>query len=257
MEYLIVCTIALLASGLTLFSGFGLGTLLLPAFILFFPPDVAVGMTAIVHFLNNIFKLVLLGKHADGKVVLRFGVPAIVSALVGAALLVYVTDLPAVGQIEILGWTFFVMPVKLLIALLMIVFAVVEIVPVFEQMQIDPRYLPLGGVLSGFFGGISGHQGALRSAFLVRAGLSKESFIATGVVIACMIDVTRLSVYAEHISSAGLGENAALLIAATLSAFTGAFVGNRLVKKVTMAGIQRTVSVLLILIAVALALGVV
>ncbi|MEK9138207.1 MAG: sulfite exporter TauE/SafE family protein, partial [Bacteroidota bacterium] len=59
MEYLIVCTIALLASGLTLFSGFGLGTLLLPAFILFFPPDVAVGMTAIVHFLNNIFKLVL------------------------------------------------------------------------------------------------------------------------------------------------------------------------------------------------------
>jgi acyl-CoA reductase-like NAD-dependent aldehyde dehydrogenase len=44
-----------------------------------------------------------------------------------------------------------------------------------------PGYLPVGGLLSGFFGGLSGHQGALRSVFLLRAGLTKESFIATGV----------------------------------------------------------------------------
>ncbi len=37
MAYFIVAAVALLASGLTLFSGFGLGTLLLPAFALFFP----------------------------------------------------------------------------------------------------------------------------------------------------------------------------------------------------------------------------
>ncbi len=30
MEYVIVCTVALFASGLTLFSGFGLGTILMP-----------------------------------------------------------------------------------------------------------------------------------------------------------------------------------------------------------------------------------
>ena len=35
MELLIVCTAALVASGLTLFSGFGLGTLLMPVFALF------------------------------------------------------------------------------------------------------------------------------------------------------------------------------------------------------------------------------
>ena len=33
---------------------------------------------------------------------------------------------------------------------------------------------------SGFFGGLSGMQGALRSAFLARAGLSKEAFVASG-----------------------------------------------------------------------------
>jgi uncharacterized protein len=37
MPYLIICLAAFLASGLTLFSGFGLGTLLLSVMALFFP----------------------------------------------------------------------------------------------------------------------------------------------------------------------------------------------------------------------------
>ena len=32
MKYLLICSTAFLTSGLTLFSGFGLGTLLLPVF---------------------------------------------------------------------------------------------------------------------------------------------------------------------------------------------------------------------------------
>ncbi len=82
MDFVIVCLVALGASGLTLFSGFGLGTLLLPAFLLFFPADLAVAMTALVHFLNNTFKLILLGRHADRSVAIRFGIPAIVASFV-------------------------------------------------------------------------------------------------------------------------------------------------------------------------------
>ncbi|MBM4056021.1 MAG: sulfite exporter TauE/SafE family protein, partial [Planctomycetes bacterium] len=37
MVYLVICTVSLVVSALTLFSGFGLGTLLMPAFALFFP----------------------------------------------------------------------------------------------------------------------------------------------------------------------------------------------------------------------------
>ena len=43
MSYLLVPFVALLASALTLFSGFGLGTLLLPAFAVWFPVDAAAG----------------------------------------------------------------------------------------------------------------------------------------------------------------------------------------------------------------------
>lgn len=56
MDIVLIALVAFLGSGLTFFSGFGLGTVLLPAFALFFPVQIAVGLTAIVHFLNNLFK---------------------------------------------------------------------------------------------------------------------------------------------------------------------------------------------------------
>jgi hypothetical protein len=73
MSYLIICSVALIASGLTFFSGFGLGTLLFPAFAVFFAVERAVALTAVVHFLNGLFKLFLLWRHIDRAVVVRFG----------------------------------------------------------------------------------------------------------------------------------------------------------------------------------------
>ena len=61
MDYFVICAVAVLASGVTLFSGFGLGTVLMPAFALFFPVPVAIAATAVVHLANNLFKFVLVG----------------------------------------------------------------------------------------------------------------------------------------------------------------------------------------------------
>ena len=255
MEFIIVCFVALLASGLTLFSGFGLGTLLLPAFLAFFPVDLAIAMTAIVHFLNNVFKLVLVGRNASARVALRFGIPAIVAAFGGAAVLLLVADIDPIASFEYSGRAFHISPVKLLMAILITGFAFLEVLPSGSGFEIDQKYLPLGGLLSGFFGGLSGHQGALRSAFLIKAGLSKESFIATGVVIACFVDATRLTVYAQHFAVSGLNENIVLISAATLCAFLGAFFGNKLLKKITLRAIQVIVSILLLVVALGLGVG--
>jgi len=113
----------------------------------------------------------------------------------------------------------------------------------------------LGGILSGFFGGLSGIQGAIRSAFLIKSGLSKEAYIATGVMIACLVDITRLTVYASRFASTNLHENLTLLISATLSAIAGAYLGKKLLKKVTLRNIQLLVAVMLILISIALGTG--
>lgn len=249
MDYLVVCTVALAASGLTLISGFGLGTLLLPAFLLFFPADQAVAMTGIVHFLNTLFKLLLVGRQADRGVVLRFGIPAVLAALGGATVLVYTSGLTPLLRYELGGGVHEILPVKVVMGLVIAAFAVMELFPAGGTAHLDRKLLPLGGLLSGFFGGLSGHQGALRSAFLLRAGLTREAFIGTGVVTACLVDITRLSVYAAHARAVGFGEHLPLMLAAVLAAFTGAFVGKRLAHKMTMRSVQIVVSVLLLLVA--------
>jgi len=255
MDFIVICTVAFGASLMTFFTGFGLGTLLLPAFAAFFPAEVAVALTAVVHFLNSLFKLVLVGKRANLRVAVRFGTPAIVAAFGGAFVLVWLADQAPLWRYDVAGRSLQVMPVAFVIAVLMMGFAALELWPRFKRVSIPTRYLPLGGLLTGFFGGLSGHQGALRSAFLVRAGLEKESFIATGVVIAAVVDVTRLLVYSERFFAADLARNGPLLGAAVVAAFAGALAGNRLLRKISLRSIEAAVAVLLVLVAVGLGSG--
>jgi uncharacterized membrane protein YfcA len=262
MSYLIICTVALFVSALTLFSGFGLGTLLMPAFALFFPIEVAVAATAIVHLVNNIFKVLLVGKKADFSVVLKFALPAAAAAMMGALLLNTMAGAEPIAQYMLAGRTCSITTVKLVIAFLILAFALLEIIPGFEKLSFDPKYIPVGGALSGFFGGLSGHQGALRTAFLIRAGLQKEVFIGSMVVSAVVVDVSRLIVYGSTFFSrdfsiltekGGIG----LVVAGSLAAFLGAFIGSRLLKKITMRAIQLTVGILLFVLSIALGAGLV
>lgn len=255
MDLFILCLSALIASLLTFFSGFGLATILTPVFAIFFPIETAIALTGIVHFLNNIFKLVLLGSQANKSVVVRFGIPAFFAAMIGAFLLLKLGDLRPLYSYEITGKEFAIMPVKLTVAILLIFFALMEIIPSLKNIKPGSNHLFIGGLLSGFFGGLSGNQGALRSAFLLRLSLTKESFIATGAVIACIIDLSRLGVYSTRLSQSGLLENVPLVVMATLSALAGAFFGSRLLSKVSMASVQIITTIILIILSIALGLG--
>lgn len=257
MEILLICAVAFFASGLTLFSGFGLGTLLLPVFGLFFPVDIAIAMTAIVHFLNNIFKLFLFKDHIRIPVLLRFGIPSVLAALAGALLLDHLGKIEPIMSYTLGNNLHHIVFLKVVIGVLMIIFACFELIPALKKLSLPPAYLPLGGVLSGFFGGLSGHQGALRSIFLLRLNLSKEQFIGTGIAVACLIDISRLSVYAMHIRSAGASLNFSWLTAATISAFAGAWLGNRVLKKITIGILHYIVALFIILFSIALIAGLV
>lgn len=256
MDILIVCIVALLASVLTFFSGFGLGTLLLPAFALFMPVEHAIAMTAVVHLLNGLFKLALLRKHIDSRVLLRFGLPAVLAAVLGAWLLSALGTLPALHAYTAFGHRFEILPLKLVIGMLLLLFAMIELLPKLRDLEFDARWQPLGGALSGFFGGLAGMQGALRSAFLARSGLDKQAFVATGAAIACVIDVSRLAVYAGTLLAVFGTLDHRLLACAVLAAFAGAWLGNRLLHKTTLRGLQRVVAAMLFAFAIGLILGV-
>ena len=103
MEYLVVCLISPVASSLTLFSGFGIGKLLLPAFLLFFPAEVAVATAAIIHLFNNLSKLTLLGRLANRTEALCLSLSAIGAWFVGAGLLVASSGIPSLMSYSALG----------------------------------------------------------------------------------------------------------------------------------------------------------
>lgn len=261
MDYLIIALCAFLASGLTLYSGFGLGTLLLPVFAFFFPVEVAVGATALVHGANNILKVTVVGRHADKDLVLRFGIPAIAAAFAGAATLGYVAHFGELYSYTLGTRTAVITPVKLTMGALMFAFALFELVPALRGLRFDRKYLVVGGLLSGFFGGFSGHQGALRSAFLTKVGISPQAFVGTNALIGFLVDLARIAVYGSLIFLAGSGgafdlRQWTMIAAGCLAAFAGVLIGKRYLYKLTMRTIQTITGVLLLGISMALLTGI-
>lgn len=260
MSYLIICTVALAVSGLTLFSGFGLGTLLMPVFALFFPVEVAVAATAVVHLANNLFKATLFGRQADFGIVARFALPAALAAMLGALLLNQLSAMPPISHYSWGSRLFTITWLKSALALLIMGFALAELWPGLKKLSFPPRYITLGGVISGFFGGLSGHQGALRTAFLLRAGLSKESLLGTMILSAIVVDISRMLVYgttffARDFAAMQRDGVFGLVAAGTLAAFLGTFFASRFLKKMTLQTVQTLVGGLLFLLAVALGAG--
>lgn len=237
MMIAIISFTSLIASLLTFFSGFGLGTILTPVFALYFDLKLAIAMTAVVHLLNNLFKLSLVRKEIDKKILWSFGIPAILFAFLGSWMMGHLPHL------------------KLVIGILIILFTLLELLPFFNKLEIETKYLKVGGALSGFFGGLSGHQGALRTIFLKKLNLSKESFIATGVAIACLIDFSRLIVYKQTVSIMEMSANYQLIFIATLSAFVGAYLGSKLLKKITVHWLQYFISAALVFFGIAMVVG--
>ncbi len=257
MEIFVISVVALFASLLTFFSGFGLGTILMPAFAIFFPVEIAIALTGIVHLLNNIFKISLLGKYTSWKIVVKFGAPAIIGAIIGALLLVNFSDNSPLISYHLGSRQCDVTSIKLTISVFILFFAILEILPFFKNLEFDGNKLFAGGLISGFFGGLSGHQGALRSAFLIKCGLTKESFIATGIMVASIVDISRISIYFTKYSQLDIDENGFILLAAIGSAFLGALIGRKLLKKVTIKQVNIIVTIMLILLSTLMGLGII
>ena len=127
MEIFIISLVAFLAALLTFFSGFGLGTILTPVMMIFFPVDVAIAFTGIVHFSNNIFKLFIVGQKADKKILIRFGIPAVFAAFLGSYVLINMDTDYVMYSYNLMGELQSISYVKFLISLLLMVFALIDL----------------------------------------------------------------------------------------------------------------------------------
>lgn len=247
-----IAIVCLLGAFATFFSGFGLGTILLPVFSLYFPIELAILATALVHFANNIFKMSLMAKHLDFSLFKRFGITAFIGALIGASVLTWVEQAGFMYASPIWEGKS-VTYVSFFVGILMLFFVVFEWKSIRFPFSNSPYFLPVGGLLSGFFGGFSGHQGALRSAFLSKITLDKQLFVATSALISLLIDVSRITIYSGSTEWGQL--NARYLVIGGLSAFAGSLLGKRYLNKVSYVFIKWMVGLFLTLMGLLILTG--
>lgn len=257
MDIVILSIIAFLIALLTFFSSFGLSTLLTPFLMIYYPTEEAIIYTGIIHLVNNLFKLLLVGRKINYTIFFQFGITAIIAAFLGSWLLLQIPTGTSLFTYTLWGKEYQIELLKLLIAILLICLAFVELSSKFKNISIPKRLIPLGGFLSGFFGGLTGNQGALRSVFLLKTDMNKITFIATTTVISTLVDFSRLSVYSLNFDRLSFSQDILSLLPLMLSAIFGAFVGNKLLKKITMKTIENLVAIMLIGLAIGLAIGIV
>lgn len=248
----LITVVTLAASLAAFFSGFGLGTILMPIVALFFPLPIAIMLTAIVHLFHNLLKTGLLWKKIDWTVALQFGIAAWIAAIPGALLLKIISTIPPLktytfhfihGRISIL---------HIIVGMLLIFFAAIEWLP---NKRFQLKNLYLGGALSGFFGGLSGFQGAFRSFLLLQEKMKPDVFIATNACIATAVDIVRVAIYSFAFHKIMAEIQISLLSGALVGATAGILIGMVFVKKITLQFLRNGISLLLFLFGILLIIG--
>ncbi|NPV90628.1 MAG: sulfite exporter TauE/SafE family protein [Firmicutes bacterium] len=237
MSY-VVFTAAFFTAVLTLLTGFGLATILTPIFSYMYDIKIAVLLVAVVHFLNNLLKVVLFRKDISITVLKRFGILSIIGALVGSLSQAYIYS----GSL------------KVFLGVVLVFLGLKEVLPRLEGWKIPQRYDTFGGFFSGLLGGLIGNQGAIRSAYLLNYPISKETFIVSAATIACLVDAARIPVYLYHYHSE-LAQQFLPLAIVTALTFLGTLVGKRLLPYISLERFKKFVAAMVILLGVCMTIG--
>ena len=253
--WLLISAGAAVASAFTFLTGFGLGTILLPVFLLAMGPALAVAAVAPVHLFHNLGKFFLLRSRVDCRILVQFGGPALVGAAFGAGGLAWLTEMPELGAWSLFGESFTICPLKLVVGLSLAFFSGWELFGGGGGIRRVPLWI--GGLASGLLGGLTGHQGAIRSAFFLGKDLSKETFIATGAAVACAVDLTRIAVYVQLFRTVGGSIPWAVVAAGITGAAVGLVIGRYSLHRISGEGFRKVVGGGLLAFGIGLAVGVI
>jgi len=219
------------AGAIAAVTGFGIGSLLTPTLALSLGTKLAVALVSLPHFVGTLQRFLLLRRHVDRRVVVRFGIASAAGGLLGALLharatshalaVVFGVLLLLAGLSELTGWM--------------------------TRVRWSRRAAWVAGALSGALGGLVGNQGGIRSAAMLGFEVPKESFVATATAIGLCVDVARVPVY---LATQGAEIVAAWrpLVIATIAVVIGTAVGARLLGRVPERIFRRVVAILLLVL---------
>ena len=220
---------ALVAGAIASVSGFGIGSLLTPVLLRDFAPRDAVVLVALPHFVASAIRVARLRHAIDWQTFRQFGVASAIGGLAGAVM-----------QTSIAGGA------------LTVVLAV--LLTMAGAAELTGRRLPLprtsfwrlaGGAASGFFGGLVGNQGGIRSAALLGFRLTPQQLVATATASAVIVDAARVPAYLATATPL-IARELTLIVVLSASVTAGTLIGVPVLRRVPDTVYQRIVGALLL-----------
>ena len=206
--FTVVFVVAAVAGAIAAVSGFGIGSLVTPLFLLWFPARSAVALVAIPHAIASTVRWLRLRQDVDRHVFIQFGIASVMGGLMGALLQAALRS----GLLTaVLG-------------LLLLVAGTSEVLQRPVPLPQTPAARLLAGALSGLFGGLVGNQGGIRSAALLGFGLSPRQLVATATASAVLVDLARVPVYLAT-SGGAIRSHVPLVFVACTGVVAGTFLG--------------------------------
>ena len=233
MMHLAAFLVGLVAGGIAAMSGFGIGSLLTPLLAVHYGTKLAVAMVSVPHLAGTAARFIGLRKRVDRRVFLNFGILSAAGGLIGALLNAHAGS-------KALAMVF---------GCLLVFAALSGLTGFVDRMHFGRRTAWIAGALSGFFGGLVGNQGGIRSAALLGFDICKEALVATATAIGLIVDGARMPVYLA-IESGRIFAAWPILITTIAGVLPGTFWGVRLLRRIEERAFRRLLYTLILVLGV-------
>ena len=195
----------------------------------------AIALMSLPHFIGNSVRFWLLKSKINRRILIRFGLLSAAGGLIGA--LIHVFFVSNVLQI--------------IFSSMLILAGILGVLQVSERLRLGKLSASIVGFASGFFGGLVGEQGGIRSVALLGFDIEKEAFIATATATALIVDIVRMPIY--FIAGFGqVNEFLPIIVLSSTAVIGGTLVGNSILKRIPQELFKRLVSFLILLLGILL-----
>ena len=230
---LLVFAAGVFGGGVASVAGFGIGSLLTPAIAARNGAKLAVAAVSIPHIIGTTIRFWRFRHEIDWPIVRSFGFTSAAGGLTGALLSTWATS----------------RALELVFGSLLILAGTSQATGYAKRWRLRGNLAWLGGALSGFFGGLVGNQGGIRTAAMLGFDVDKRRFVATTTAVALMIDLARVPVYLA-VATAELRSLWATIAVAVVGVVIGTIYGERLLACVPDTRFRVVVGTLLVLLGV-------
>jgi len=219
-------------------AGFGIGSLLTPAIAATSGAKLAVAAVSIPHIIGTSIRFWRFRREVDWPIVRSFGFTSAAGGLTGALLNTWATS----------------RALELVFGSLLIVAGASQVTGYAKRWRLRGSLAWLGGALSGFFGGLVGNQGGIRTAAMLGFDVDKRRFVATTTAVALMIDLARVPVYLA-VATADLLRIWPTIALAAIGVVIGTLFGEKVLARVPETKFRVVVGMLLLLLGLSFLIG--